>query len=318
MYWRDWGSEVRFALVLPLLVAGCSQWSGDDGRHDRVVVDWHCQADAETGEEQCHKRKLVDGEPIDDVIYDSRPPEQPEPQKANASGDAVRWDKQPLTAVNSISGSDDLTVENTGPAPRQPRETVDLWSENKSGTSTGGDNAESSPGISADRRAALLGVPGADASGSAAGTARAQASEGPAGYTVQLAAFPSVGKRDAFLARASRGGVAYPPDSQSGPAVVDRDPGSLSLPGGGGPGVPPAGTGIQHQGLGAQLGLDPGAGGRLIRRCGTPRTTRLGKNPSLSSRALSAGLRSGVRAGSGSDPAIARCPRPRRRAPPAG
>lgn len=201
MYWRGWGFDVRLVLFLPLLLAGCSQWSGGDGRHDRVVVDWHCETDAETGQEQCHKRKLVDGEPIDDVIYDSRTPERAEPQKASPGGDAVRWDKQPLTAVNSVSGSDELVVENTGPAPREPRETVDLWSENERESAVGSDDTDDHPGISAERRAVLLGVPGADISGSDAGQTPTRAAEGPGGYTVQLAAFPSADKRDAFLAR---------------------------------------------------------------------------------------------------------------------
>ncbi len=215
MYWRGSGSELlRFPLLaatLALVLAGCAPWSGSEPQpRGRVVVDWHCQTDPETGVEQCHKRKLVDGEPIDDVIYDTRRPADKDQPVSSANGDAVRWDKQPLTAVNRVGDSGDLAVENKGPELRETRDTVDLWSDDERAS---GDDATSGekkpkegPRIEPRRRAALLGMP--DANVSTPGerdvdmaSGKRPEDESLSGYTVQLAAFPNARQRDAFIAR---------------------------------------------------------------------------------------------------------------------
>lgn len=209
------------ALLLPaLVVAGCSlsvpKWGG--GRPGEISVSWYCVADPATDSQTCEKRRMRDGRPLDDEVFetivipgkDSPPPEVVVPR---LPGEAVPWSRNPLQAVNAVDDPGPLEVENLGPELRKPKETVDMWAahrkKNGGGQGAAQTKAEPQPQPSSTvpplSKAASPGParPAAAAQAAGRGGASATNPQGkaplPGGYTVQLGAFDTAALSDAFI-----------------------------------------------------------------------------------------------------------------------
>ena len=191
------------------LLGGCTLWSGGGNSSGKVSVNWHCVSDAGSGTQTCHKRRMQNGRPVDDQILDTIviPADQSVPDVAAAggphrppasAGDAVPWSRQPLATINTIEDSGGLEVENLGPAPRQARQTVDLWGRSPT---EGADTAS---------RQTVPPKAGEKASGGDGAVVGGAASK-PAGYTLQVAAFESDQRCQKFIGQQKARSLALEP-----------------------------------------------------------------------------------------------------------
>lgn len=130
-----------FALVVAscLVLAGCGglsvpvPWGARDS--GEVTINWFCTK-LEDGSQQCEKRRMRNGKPVDDEIYetlvipDGKEPPMPQQvaPKPQSLHQAIPWDRDAQMTINRIEDTgSSLAVENHGPAPRETKDTVDLW-----------------------------------------------------------------------------------------------------------------------------------------------------------------------------------------------
>jgi septal ring-binding cell division protein DamX len=167
--------------VMALATSGCGMLKRKPAEQKRQALPslgWHCANPTPEGKKICRKRWLLDGQPVDDIVYetleiaaDDPQPEAP-PAIVPASDQGQRWGRQSVTQIKPLGEHADLGVENLGPEPRKTKNTVDAWKTpmKQKSVVTQGPPPQKSP----------------------AGK--------PTGYTVQLAAFSSFDKCRAFFA----------------------------------------------------------------------------------------------------------------------
>ena len=144
-------------------------------------LGWYCMTEGKS-QKRCQKRRLLNGGPVDDIVYDTMIigvddplPKVSQPAKESrlekpAADQAVAWSRKPVTAINALGEDTDLGVENLGPAPRKTKDTIDMWASNEASKKT-----------------------------SQSAVSRPKGSTEPRGYTVQLGAFSSFDKCKAFF-----------------------------------------------------------------------------------------------------------------------
>ena len=203
-----------------VVLAGCSgmPWQGKEG--GEITLNWYCQK-LDNGAQRCEKRRLQNGKPVDEVVYetleipDGKPLPMPEPAQPQSLQQAIPWDRDAQMVVNRVEDTNaTLAVENTGPEPRKPRETLNLWEKLHGRKGAAGGAQKPATPAKPPAADAVPGQPVAPAAQPAPQSSRtplqAPASAAPAkaqaplaaraaGYTVQLAAFNTPDQCDAFM-----------------------------------------------------------------------------------------------------------------------
>jgi len=193
--------------------SGCSMMTWDKQEKGEITLSWYCLKKSGESGQYCEKRRLRNGKPVDDVVYETMsipdgkaPPPVLQPvnaalPKSPSSGEAIPWSRQSLTAVNRIEDpAAELSVENLGPELRKPKSTVDLW-----GKSAGGSSAQKTPAPGADKQPAVSESPSQSTTSAIVPVKKDEPPEQASvakvtGYTVQLAAFPSLQQCETFMA----------------------------------------------------------------------------------------------------------------------
>jgi len=133
------GKQLGLIIGASLLLGGCGGFSVPMpwGERDsgEVTVNWFCTK-LESGGQHCEKRRMRNGQPVDDEVYETLvipegkalPVPQEAAPKPQSLHSAIPWDRDAQMTVNPIEDTGaSLAIENTGPAPRQPKDSVDLW-----------------------------------------------------------------------------------------------------------------------------------------------------------------------------------------------
>jgi len=170
--------------VCVLMISGCGLMPDRSGKpysDELPSLGWYCMTEGKS-QKRCQKRWLLNGRPVDDIVYDTMiidvddvlpkaaPPAKESRLDKPATDQAVTWSRQPVTAVKALGEEADLGVENLGPAPRKTKDTIDMWASNEASKKT------SKSAVSKGKR-----------------------STEPQGYTVQLGAFSSFDKCKQFF-----------------------------------------------------------------------------------------------------------------------
>ncbi|MCK9505470.1 MAG: SPOR domain-containing protein [Porticoccaceae bacterium] len=185
-----------------------------------VTLSWYCMKKPENHGQYCEKRRLRNGKPVDGVVYETMiipdgkaPPPvivaaAAQPPQSPSSGEAIPWARKSLTAVNAIDDqAAALAVENLGPEPRKPKNTVDLWGKrgrdktehqaaavnDKDGEGREAVAEDKTPPKSVESKAPSLPVKEVAPQPQQKPQAKLQ------GYTVQLAAFATQKQCDTFM-----------------------------------------------------------------------------------------------------------------------
>ncbi len=112
-----------------VLLAGCGGMPGLGGKGGGgdTFVGWYCVDNPDTGIKDCEKRRLRNGVPVDDKVYERIGGPGKEPASVQPASR-----ESPITTINPL-GDSGLSVENQGPPPREVRPYRD-WSEARSGS----------------------------------------------------------------------------------------------------------------------------------------------------------------------------------------
>ncbi|MGD9660116.1 MAG: SPOR domain-containing protein [Porticoccaceae bacterium] len=208
------GIRVLALLLVFAAATGCSAVQWNKQEKGEVTLSWYCIKKPGSNDQYCEKRRLRNGKPVDAVVYETMmipdgkaPPPVMVPTAAQApktpsAGEAIPWSRQSLTAVNPIDDHGaQLAVENLGPVPRKPKNTVDLWEKRGSDKTAPKVVMPKSEAGASNKARPKRAEPGKAAPAESAVTPLQQSPEAKLqGYTVQLAAFATLKQCQTFMA----------------------------------------------------------------------------------------------------------------------